>query len=162
MYLSKTNLDIWQMSVDPDQMPQSYITCPRIWTSPLVRFFVCWIKGWSQDCSKSDGCFSQYFISSPWRRYEDYNISFCKQWKFRCHCSYEQWSNGTFCIVYKGVKVAPKQGFQKSVWVTTVLHSTLVLSKLDIWNECRPWSDATICGIWSGSRCLVRHVCSNL
>ena len=35
-------------------------------------------------------------------------------------------SNGTWiCIVYKGVKVAPKQGFQKYVWVTTVLWSTL-------------------------------------
>ena len=66
-------------------------------------------EGWSQDCSKSDGCFFQYLISSPWRRYEDYNISFCKQWKFRCHCSYD-----------KGVKVAPKQGFQKYVWVTSL------------------------------------------
>ena len=34
-------------------------------------------------------------------------------------------SNGTFCIVYKGVQVAPKQGFQKYVWVTIVLRSTL-------------------------------------
>ena len=35
-------------------------------------------------------------------------------------------SNGTWiCIVYKGVKVAPKQGFQKYVWVTKVLRSTL-------------------------------------
>ena len=32
-------------------------------------------EGWSQDCSKSDGCFSQYLISSPVRCYEDYNIS---------------------------------------------------------------------------------------
>ena len=46
------------------------------------------IEGWSQDCSISEGCFSQYLISSPWRRYEDYNISLCKQWKFRCNCSY--------------------------------------------------------------------------
>ena len=29
------------------------------------------------------------------------------------------------CIVYKGVQVAPKQGFQKYVWVTIVLRSTL-------------------------------------
>ena len=56
------------------------------------------IEGWSQDCSKSDGCFSQYLISSPWRRYEDYNISFCKQWKFRCHCSYEQWHLNLHCL----------------------------------------------------------------
>ena len=28
-------------------------------------------------------------------------------------------------IVYKGVQVAPKQGFQKYVWVTIVLRSTL-------------------------------------
>ena len=55
-------------------------------------------EGWSQDCSKSDGCFSQYLISSPWRRYEDYNISFCKQWKFRCHCSYEQWHLNLHCL----------------------------------------------------------------
>ena len=35
-------------------------------------------------------------------------------------------SNGTYiCIVYKGVQVVPKQGFQKYVWVTTVLRSTL-------------------------------------
>ena len=36
-------------------------------------------------------------------------------------------SNGTYiCIVYKGVKVAPKQGFQKYVLsYTTVLHSAL-------------------------------------
>ena len=38
-------------------------------------------------------------------------------------------SNGTkICIVYKGVQVAPKQGFQKYVWVTIVLRSTLELS----------------------------------
>ena len=55
-------------------------------------------EGWSQDCSKSDGCFSQYVISSPWRSYEDYNISFCKQWKFRCHCSYEQWHQNLHCL----------------------------------------------------------------
>ena len=36
-------------------------------------------------------------------------------------------SNGTFCIVYKGAQVAPKQGFQKYVWVTIVLRSTLEL-----------------------------------
>ena len=80
------------------------------------------IEGWSQDCSKSDGCFSQYLISSPLRHYEDYNISFCKQWKFRCHCSYEQWHLNLHCL--QRVKVAPKQGFQKYVWVTTVLRST--------------------------------------
>ena len=35
-------------------------------------------------------------------------------------------SNGTLiCIVYKGVQVALKQGFQKYVWVTIVLRSTL-------------------------------------
>ena len=32
---------------------------------------------------------------------------------------------GAICIVYKGVQVAPKQGFQKYVWVTIVLRSTL-------------------------------------
>ena len=48
-------------------------------------------EGWAQDWRKSDGCFSPNIISSPWRCYEDYNISFCKQWKFRFHCSYEQW-----------------------------------------------------------------------
>ena len=66
---------------------------------PLLQFLICllfistkpYFKGWSQDRSKSDGCFSQYLNSSPWSCYEDYNISFCKQWKFRCHCSYEQW-----------------------------------------------------------------------
>ena len=83
------------------------------------------LEGWLQICSKSDGCFSQYLISSPWRRYEDYNISFCKQWKFRCHCSYEQWHLNLHCL--QGVRVATKQGFQKYVWVTTVLRSTLDL-----------------------------------
>ena len=38
-------------------------------------------------------------------------------------------SNGTeICIDYKGVQVAPKQGFQKYVWVTIVLRSTLDMS----------------------------------
>ena len=37
-------------------------------------------------------------------------------------------SNGTYiCIVYKGVQVAPKQGFQKYVLVTIVLRSTFDL-----------------------------------
>ena len=41
-------------------------------------------------------------------------------------------SNGTqICIVYKGVQVAPKQGFQKYVWVTIVLCSTLDLPIFD-------------------------------
>ena len=56
------------------------------------------IEGWAQDWRKSDGCFSPNLISSPWRRYEDYNISFCKQWKFRCHCSYEQWHLNLHCL----------------------------------------------------------------
>ena len=54
--------------------------------------------GWAQDWCKSDGCFSPNLISLPWRRYEDYNISFCKQWKFRCHCSYEQWHLNLHCL----------------------------------------------------------------
>ena len=56
------------------------------------------IEGWAQDYRKSDDCFSPNLISSPWRRYEDYNISFCKQWKFRCHCSYEQWHLNLHCL----------------------------------------------------------------
>ena len=56
------------------------------------------IEGWAQDWRKSDGYFSPNLISSPWRRYEDYNISFCKQWKFRCHCSYEQWHLNLHCL----------------------------------------------------------------
>ena len=55
-------------------------------------------EGWAQDWCKSDGCFSPSLISSPWRHYEDYNISFCKQWKFRCHCSYEQWHLNLHCL----------------------------------------------------------------
>ena len=58
-----------------------------MWSGPIIVH----LEGWAQDWRKSDGCFSPNLISSPWRRYEDYNISFCKQWKFRCHCSYEQW-----------------------------------------------------------------------
>ena len=42
--------------------------------------------------------FFQYLISSPWRRYEDYNISFYTQRKFRCHCSYEQWHLNLNCL----------------------------------------------------------------
>ena len=80
-------------------------------------------EGWAQDWCKSDGCFSSNLISSPWRRYEDYNISLCKQWKFRCHCWYEQWHLNLHCL--QRVQVAPKQGFQKYVWVTIVLRSTL-------------------------------------
>ena len=39
-------------------------------------------------------------------------------------------SNGTYiCIVYKGGKVAPKQGFQKYVWVTTVLRLAFDMSE---------------------------------
>ena len=60
--------------------------------------FVDHFEGWSQDYRKSDDCFSPNLISSPWRRYEDYNISFCKQWKFRCHCSYEQWHLNLHCL----------------------------------------------------------------
>ena len=56
------------------------------------------IEGWAQDWRKSDGCFSPNLISSPWRRNEDYNVSFCKQWKFRCHCSYEQWHLNLHCL----------------------------------------------------------------
>ena len=59
----------------------------KVW---WVQITLLHIEGWAQDCSKSDACFSPNLISSPWRRYEDNNISFCKQWKFRCHCSYEQ------------------------------------------------------------------------
>ena len=57
-----------------------------------------YFEGWAQDWRKSDGCFSPNLISSPWRRYEDYNISFCKQWKFSCHCSYEQWHLNLHCL----------------------------------------------------------------
>ena len=34
------------------------------------------------------------------------------------------------CIIYKGVQIAPKQGFQKYVWVTIVLRSTIVVQLL--------------------------------
>ena len=77
------------------------------WAFSILRL-VCWIRpkymyrchfeGWAQDWCKSDGCFSPNLISSPWRRYEYYNISFCKQWKFRCHCSYEQWHLNLHCL----------------------------------------------------------------
>ena len=55
--------------------------------------------------------FPQYLISSPWRCYEDYNISFCKQWKFRCHCLYEQWHLNLHCL-QRGQSY---KGFQKYV-----------------------------------------------
>ena len=56
------------------------------------------IEGWAQVWSKSDGWYPPNLISSPWKRYEDYNISFCKQCKFRCHCSYEQWHLNLHCL----------------------------------------------------------------
>ena len=71
--------------------------CNEKQSAQLLSLLV-YVEGWSQDYCKSDGCFSQYLISSPWRHYEDYNISFCKQWKFRCHCSYEQWHLNFHCL----------------------------------------------------------------
>ena len=65
---------------------------------PSTYIHISHIEGWAQDWRKSDGCFSPNLISSPWRHYEDYNISFCKQWKFRCHCSYEQWHLNLHCL----------------------------------------------------------------
>ena len=76
----------------------------------MFRLSLCWshrsycrfcrvlahIEGWAQDCGKSDGCFPPNLIQ--WKCYEDYNISFCKQWKFRCHCSYEQWHLNLHCL----------------------------------------------------------------
>ena len=71
------------------------------------------IKGWSQDCSKSDGCFSQYLISSPWRCYEDYNISFCKQWKFRCYLIMLVWAMAPeFTLFTKESKLPLNKGFK--------------------------------------------------
>ena len=64
----------------------------------VFSVFLFHLEGWAQDWRKSDGWFSPNLISSPWRRYEDYNISFCKQWKFRCHCSYEQWHLNLHCL----------------------------------------------------------------
>ena len=46
-------------------------------------------------------------------------------------------SNGTeICIVYKGVKIAPKPGFSKQVLVTTVSRQALdiMLVQVDIIN----------------------------
>ena len=77
------------------------------WYGP---FYCSDFEGWSQDCSKSDGCFSKYLISSPWRRYEDYLISFCKQWKFRCHCSYAMAPK--FTLFTKGSKMPLNKGFK--------------------------------------------------
>ena len=57
-------------------------------------------------------------------------------------------SNGTYiCIVYKGVQVAPKQGFQKYVWVTIVLRSTLDMLPVLFRNTGRA---ALGCEVWSG------------
>ena len=80
------------------QTVQTQIRCCKmpIWSGSTL--FALYIEGWAQDYRKSDDCFSPNLISSPWRRYEDYNISFCKQWKFRCHCSYEQWHLNLHCL----------------------------------------------------------------
>ena len=108
-----------------------------------------YIEGWSQDCSKSDGCFSQYLISSPWRCYEDYNISFCKQWKFRCHCSYEQWRAMApkFALFTKGSKLPLNKSFkhmfellqscdQPSILYQHMqsVHNPVILSV--VWGDC--------------------------
>ena len=56
-------------------------------------------------------------------------------------------SNGTWiCIVYKGVQVAPKQGFQKYVWVTIVLRSTLDILKT---NADFSMKFSALFGMWS-------------
>ena len=81
------------------------------------------IEGWVQDWRKSDGCFSPNLIS-PWRPSEDYTTFLSVNNENLGAIA--RMSNGTYiCIVYKGVQVAPKQGFQKHVWVTIVLRSTL-------------------------------------
>ena len=66
--------------------------------SHQIIIILCHLEGWAQDWRKSDGCFSPNLIFSPLRRYEDYNISFCKQWKFSCHCSYEPWHLNLHCL----------------------------------------------------------------
>ena len=76
----------------------SSIFLVRIFMINTLSFSISHFEGWAQDWRKSDGCFSPNLISSPWRCYEDYNISFCKQWKFRCHCSYEQWHLNLHCL----------------------------------------------------------------
>ena len=56
-------------------------------------------------------------------------------------------NNENFCIVYKGVKVAPKQGFQKYIWVMTVLRSTLEVSQ----DDTQRWNNdivSTLCASW--------------
>ena len=70
------------------------------WKLPELFFFIWRVerKTGTQDWRKSDGCFSPNLISSPWRRYEDYNISFCKQWKF--------------ALFTKGSKLPLKKGFK--------------------------------------------------
>ena len=98
---------------------QMYFTC----------IFHRWVRGlhievWSQDCSKSDGCFFPIFnlltMKELWRLQHFFSVNNGNLGAIA------RMSNGNkICIVYKGVKVAPKQGFQTYVWVTTVLRSTL-------------------------------------
>ena len=89
-------------------------------------------EGWSQDWSKSDGCFSQYLICLPWSHYEDNNISLY---------IYIVWAMAPkFALFTKGSKLPPKQGFQKYVWVTTVLHSTLDLQAEQNFQQTTFWN----------------------
>ena len=56
-------------SEDPDQIAQE-----QSQEQSDLSLHCLHIEGWAQDWRKSDGCFSANLISSPWRRYEDYNI----------------------------------------------------------------------------------------
>ena len=118
---------LWTFSTE--RMPSPLVR-PHVqffgWSFPLTYCLYEHIEGWLQDCSKSDGCFSQYLISSPIMKITTFlsvnngNLG-----------AIARMSNGTYiCIVYKGIKVAPKHGFQKYVWVTTVLRSTLDMCRL--------------------------------
>ena len=50
-------------------------------------------QGWWMKCNVMD----HTWVTED-GHYEDYNISFCKQWKLRCHCSYEQWHLNLHCL----------------------------------------------------------------
>ena len=47
-----------------------------------------------------------------------------------------------------------------TIWKNLFCYRLMCLKYCCIYGkQCRPWSDAAFCGIWSG--CLLRHVCPN-
>ena len=99
-------------------------------------------EGWSQDCSKSDGSFSQYLISSPWRRYEDLVQNFFLQ-TMEIEVPLLVWATAPkFALFTKGSKLPLNKGFKN---LFALLQSCAQHSICPPWQQsisfwCRPLS----------------------